>query len=677
MAKQVDDPADSPKPSGKAPVKKVTARTIQERYDKGLKATMFERREYWINYAFLRGRQWVYWNRTTRRIDDVARTRGRYQATIDRLAPASRTLMAKLTERPLQFDVPPSGADDDSILGARTSEAILRSLVIDHDWESLREDLAWAVWTGGTAAICIDWDTEAGDELPRSEDDDAAGGPMHLGDICETILTIPEFVVEPGARRAEKARWWVKSIILPPETVQAMFDMPETPPANAQSSNSPYNQRVIMADDQTMNLVDGTLVLTYYERPNTLNPKGSQCVVVDGQIVEDKEWPFPFTDRLNLAVIRETPVNGRWTGETMLSKATKVQTAYNAAWTNYLEHLKKAGNARLMVPMSQAESVDALTDDPGKPLKFMDGPGASMPAYLNPPNLPPWVREIIMELRSEIDDIVGMSDVARGTAPANAPDSGYGFQILNENTNTPVGRLSKEMSRGWSHFGTMALKIYEENVENTHTAVVRSPKQPPVTVPWTGKDLAGQTTAVVPLDSILPRSRAAMQQMAEKLATMRPDLIRSFSDFARMAELPGADDLIWAVDEQTALAQTYCHYMAEGQMIEPKPWHDSTVMIREINRFRCTPRYERLKPELQELFEIAAQAYDTMGKEQAGQRQAEATMSPVLGQTPDQNGAPSLTVPGGPMLAGTQPPVEQQGSTAAPDQQQQLPPVGG
>jgi hypothetical protein len=622
------------------PKKEINAKLVKERYESGLKATLHERRDYWINYAFLRGRQWVYWNRVTKRIDDVARVRGRYQATIDRLSPSSGTLMAKLTERELTFEVPPSGADDDSIMGSRTAEAILQQLKRDHDWETLREDYAWAIWVGGTAAICVDWDPQAGDQLP---DTDENGDSIFTGDICETVLTIPEFVIEPGARIAERARWWIKSIILPPETVQSMWPkhFDKIPPSDSQSSNSPYNQRVITADDQAMNMVDGTIVMTYYERPNALNPTGCVAVVVDNKIVEKRDWPFPWTDRLNLVVSTETKVNGRWTGETMLSKACKVQTAYNAAWSNYLEHLKKVGNARLLVPASQMEMGDALTDDPGKPLKFMDG--NNLPQYLQPPQLPAWVRDIISDLRSEMDTITGVTEVMRGQTPSNAPDSGYGFQILDTNSSTPIGRIAKEMARAWGKIGSFALRLYAENIEDTHKAVINMPKQPPMTVPWTGKSLAGQTTAIVPVEAILPRNRAAAEKRAELLVQMGFIQPGDVVSFARIAELDNPADVIEATDYQTALAIRYCHYMAEGHMIEPKPWHNSQVMINEINRFRCSPRYEQLHPELQELFEIAAQAYDTLAKEQAGQRKAEQDLNPLIATTPDKNGAPHFT----------------------------------
>lgn len=669
-------PEETGQPSllGKPTIRPVTAKVVRERYYKGLKATMYERREYWINYAFMRGRQWIYWNRQTQRIDDLGRQRGRYQATIDRLSPSTRTIMSKLLQRELKFEVPPTGADDDTIQGARTSEAVLRSLHQEHDWERLREEVAHAVWIGGTAAICVDWDPYAGDSIQ----DDESEGDMYTGDVCETVLTIPEFVVEPGSKEAEKARWWIKGVVLPPETVQALYGLAKEPPVDAESSMSPYNARVITSDETALNLIDGTLVLTYYERPNALNPKGSVVTVVDSQIVDNKEWPFPFRNKLNIAVIRETPINGRWTGETILSKAAKVQVSLNAAWSNYLEHLKKVGAARLLIPASQMEMADVLSDDPGKPIKFLDGPGAVLPKYLEPPQLPAWIINSITELRSEMDDIIGIHDASRGAAPTNI-ESGKGVSALQEGDDTPIGRLNAEMCRLFGKVGTMDLKLLETNVQDKQKAVIHmGGNRPPMTVPWDGKSLAGQTTAVVPAEATLPRSRAEQFALAERLVQMRPDWFPNIAAFMRVAELPSADEMLWALNAQEAKAERNNHMIAEGKIVIPQEFDNHEIMINRAIEFQLTPRYEQLDAQIKHRFDIYKQGHQSMAEEQMGQQVAKGMASPALAATPTIQGAPQLPLAqagampgqptGGPLEA--EPPGAPQ---APPEQPQPIP----
>ena len=63
-----------------------------------------------------------------------------------------------------------------------------------------------------------------------------------------------------------------------------------------------------------------TMVLDYYERPNWLRPEGAHTCVVAGSIVAQGPWQFPFTDRLNIVVARDTQPH-RWTGQSILDGA--------------------------------------------------------------------------------------------------------------------------------------------------------------------------------------------------------------------------------------------------------------------------------------------------------------------------------------------------------------------
>lgn len=192
----------------------VSARLVRDRYEAGLKTVRSDLQEYWMNHAFLHGHQWIWFNPSTRRLDDLPRDPDRVQATFNRMWPNSRIIISKSMQRELTFEVIPSAADDASIRGAKLAESIVEATRHDHDWEVLREKLHWATWKGGTAALCIDWDPEAGlPVLPAESPEDA---PVTGGDTVESVLTVADFVVEPGSKDAERARWWVKAQVLPP-----------------------------------------------------------------------------------------------------------------------------------------------------------------------------------------------------------------------------------------------------------------------------------------------------------------------------------------------------------------------------------------------------------------------------------------------------------------------------
>lgn len=592
---------------------------VVELYGKGLSSQRRANANYWANFAFMRGDQWIHFNPHTKRLAEVPDDADRVRATINKILPGSRTVLSKLLQRPLVFEVTPNSADDVAIEGSKISDSILAAITEDHDWELLRESVAWSVWKGGTAAVCVDWNPNLGKPTALADD----GRKLPSGDTTETALSVAEFVIQPGAKDARRANWWIKAQALPPEQVKATWKLAEVPEADATSGLSSLEKGMVMAmaggvhgpDNRTQD-TDLTLVLTYYERPNESCPDGKVEIVVNNKSVwGPKPWPFPFVDHLNLATCRETLVENTWLGETCVTTARPIQAAYNAAWSNILEHADIAGNAKLATPQSSIELMDQYSDVIGEQVVY--GDGMDKPSWLVPPQLPSWLLQMPQELATALDDTLGVHDVSRGSAPQNI-ESGYGLAVLAEQDATPIGKLAASMAQMFSDVGTMVLKVYEDNVKETRTAVIKAPGEPSETTRWSGKDIAGQTTAKVPLELVAPRSRAAQAQFAEK--AMQMGLITTLEDLTRLAESPGEREIIAAVRPDVDRARRENHAMYEGKVCFPENWDDHTIHRNEHNAFRKTARYEAMDAERKSLFAAHVQAHETLAHEEAGQQ---------------------------------------------------------
>ena len=207
---------------------------VKDLLQKGANARRPYSRNYWANKAFLLGHQWTYWNKETQRIDSVPNPEDTVRATINRLWPASRTIMAKLTQRHLQFEVAPNNADDVAIEGAKLAESILTAVARDHEWEAKRTSVAWSTWLGGTAAVCVTWDPTIGKPTALADD----GQALPSGDSVETPLSVADYVLEPGARDGRTAGWWIHLQALPPSEAQRKWDLDEEPAADATTGMS-------------------------------------------------------------------------------------------------------------------------------------------------------------------------------------------------------------------------------------------------------------------------------------------------------------------------------------------------------------------------------------------------------------------------------------------------------
>ena len=611
------------------PAPRINAAMVRNKWFDGARITRPEQRNYWVNRAFLRGEQWVYWDRQRDKLTDLPRQDERLRATVNKMRSGSRRISSRLNRRPLHFEVTPKAADDASINASAKAEAVLDHAGKEHDFEWLRRRWWDATWQGGTAVMSLDWDPKKGTTIGK---DPTSGKEFGTGDIQLTVLSVAECVAEPGSRNIETARWWIKILTLPPEQARDVYNLKVTPPADASMALSPFQTKVLNTDGREVP-IPMTLVLVYYERPNGLCPEGQVATVIGNEVVEWSTWPFPWKSHQNCVALTESEVQDRWQGDTILTDVVPVQTGLNAAWSSILEHLKQAGNARLMVPEETLDIIDELTDNPGEIVPYNATGGA--PSYLAPPAMPDWWTQMPEMLNSEMAEILGLNDVSRGEAPGDL-ESGLGLAILNESDDTPLGEMAKKLASAWSKVASMVLRLYADKVKESRQARIDGPGTGPILVKWKGADLLGATEAFVPPEAIIPTSKAAQQAWAQSLWDRK--IITSATVFAKIAEMPYRRDILQGLDDDLGRAEREDYYMATGEVCLPFEWDDHGKHIQQHNSFRKTEKYERMAKPLRHLVDVHVQAHETLAAQAAGQQLAKQMVHPALASAPNAIG---------------------------------------
>lgn len=656
----------NPRP-GKRQTKPLTASLIRERWEKASRSIQKERRDYWLNLAFLLDEQWIWWDTKRRAVSEMPRDPNRVRVVINRIRPNLQTLIAKLMQRELAFEVQPTATDDATTQGAKLGEEVLEGNRIDQSWERLRHEQLMATFLGGTSGIAVEWDSEAGTEL---DIDPETNNVLGTGEVSLTVCNVCEMAFPPGIRDYLDADYWVRGIAMPPEEARRKYNLSFTPKADATGQYSPFQQR-LLADSGRPMLAELCMVLSYYERPNMERPQGAVATVIGDQFVDGPYgWPFPFDDHLNIAVFRQLVVPGRWTGDTLATSVRPVQVAYNHIRSSLLEHAKLAGNARLMVPDAALDIIDALTDEPGEIVPFNGQAG--QPYYLAPPNLPRWMMQEADRLSAEIDDIMHVHPVSRGEAGQDS--SGVALSVLAEKDDTPMGLMAFDQSHGWAKVGTMVLQLYADKATEPRMTVVPG-KQVPRQVQWSGARLQGQTRVRVPIDNVMPHSRVAQQAYATQLWDRK--IITDPEQYARMVDLPDQENLALDLDPDAAKAQWENEMLAQDMPMMPADFDDHGIHITEHNRHRKSQAYFFAAPQIQQLFDMHVQAHENLEAEQLAQQQARAMAGgPELAQMPQADEPPGSQVPatlvqrnamakgGGPAPAGN--PISAPGAPGAP-----------
>ena len=568
-----------------------------------------ERRDYWMNASYYVSHQWIWWDSSRNAVQELSYANEAEKGsriTVDKYGPRTRSLLARLTRAELMWEVQPGGMDDSSMRRQRLQEQLLIGEQRHNNWEDVREMCLLQTLFGGSAAICVDWDPDKGEDYLL---DAVSQISVPLGGIRLTPVGINEFTLEPGSLNATDARWWIRCTSLPPEQVQERYNLEETPKADSEAMLS-ARHRSLLRNRPGGDPPKTTLVYIYYERPTNRGP-GCVVHVVNGKVVLlEEEWPFPFK-HLNIAVFRQNKIPNSWVGHTLLTPARDVQYAYNRARSTILEHMRKAANARMMVPSGSVDDADSITIDPADVLEYNSEIGE--PHWQTAPEVPRWISNEAQFLEAELDDIFHTHQTSRGEAPGDR-NSGLALALLAEKDDTPLGPMAKDQSLGWGKIAEMTLSLYRMNAESTginRKVMLLTEQGVPHEIQWSAKDIDEKPTVIVPLDATMPRSKLATQSMITQLAQQFPLVFQNVSakSLTRMLDLPDPKQFLSQMDPDVAKAEWENGLLMQGVPVIPEDFdvHDAHVTIH--NTQRKSPAYELADPQVKQMLDMHVMAH--------------------------------------------------------------------
>ena len=586
-----------------------TAAEVIDMWQKADQYLVKERRDYWMNASYYASHQWIWWDFTrniVQELDYANEAERGSRITIDKYGPRCRSLLARLTRSELIWEVQPTGMDDSSMRRQRLQEQLLMGEQRHNNWEDIREQSLLQTLFGGASAIAVDWDPDKGEDYML---DPLSQITVPMGGIRLTPLGINEFTLEPGSQTVNDARWWIRCTSLPPEQVQERYGLEEVPKADAEAMLSSRHRSILLrrpggAPPRT------TLVYVYYERPTSRGP-GCVVHVVNGKVVLlEEQWPFPFK-HLNVSLFRQNKIPGTWVGHTLLTPARDVQYAYNRARSTILEHMRKAANARLMIPSGSVDDADSITIDPADTLEYNSEIGE--PHWQTAPEVPRWISGEAQQLEMELDDIFHTHQTTRGEAPGDR-NSGLALSLLAEKDDTPLGPMAKDQSYGWGKIAEMTLALYKMNADSTgitRTTMLITENGVPLQVSWNASDIDERPVVLVPMDATMPRSKIATQSIITNLAQQFPLVFQNVDpkSLSKMLDLPDPRQFLSQLDPDVSKAEWENGLLMQGIPVVPEDFdvHDTHIM--EHNRERKSPAYELADPQIKQIIDMHIMAH--------------------------------------------------------------------
>lgn len=615
------------------PWKPPTAQDVKDKWGTIRDDMIDLRRSFLLNSAFFHGDQWLRWDdaQSAAMILPFANNDEAFsRQTVNKVKPRMTSLLSRLCQTPLSFEPRPEGVDSWAIQRAELCKQVLEVKAHRDQWGQTRKQEVNYALLGGVSAVAV----EPAFDFDDAPIPDGAGGQISVPSRPATKLTAlaaPEFGLEPGTRDERDALYWIRNTVLTPAQTKREYQLDYTPPADTEAQQG-VMQRALRSNRRGSTTAKGCMVLVYYERPTDDSP-GCVIHVVGDKIVRQSGWTFPFQD-LNITTFTETEIGGTWKGDTRMNDARQIQVAINKAYTSINSNIMRNDNNRMLLPEGAVmEGEDDLTGTPGEVIRFNNEIGK--PEWMLPPDVAArGMREHLQSLESELDDLFSTHAVSRGEQVGDR-NSGLALSILAEKDETPLGLIAEDQQRGWQRIAEQVLQLerYLMSMVDQATQQLGAPPmqvsevmmsnptgqsaQQPKEVTWTAQDLPEHPVVHVPLDAVMPRSRAAVVEQMLKLSQQVPTMFQQLgpAELAKVFEVGDTTTFRQILDPHVEEANWENARMASGEDEESvliADWQPHAVHIAEHNKFRATAAYRDADPAIKQFVDLHVQAHTTL-----------------------------------------------------------------
>lgn len=538
-----------------------TAADLSNRFDQLRRSRMLLERQWRLNLAFYKGKQYSFFAPKSDRLESLATEEGekprhRVRIVSNQIIGGSHALLAQLTKtKPQMYATPGSGSDHD-VKASQMAERLLEFWWSDFKLDStLDEALLWSI-VAGQGYWKIDWDAQAGkpmrfmldpqgqpiidDSLKdafRSELEAQGIEPqekvVYLGDIKVEAMSPFDVYLDPAAKIFEDCKYAICVHYMDPAEIKARWKVevkadavpttPDTtlPYSNAENASAPTVRKVFIG----------------YWIPSPSTPNGRVVAWIDGsdkQILEDKAWSYP-TNELPLVKFPGLRVPGGVYDDAPITHAIPLQKELNKTISQIVEYKNLTINPVMTAPIGSLRT--RRTNEPGQVLEYAPI-GQHKPEFEQLPSLPPYVFEHLKDISGRLREAFFSVDVLEGKVPPNV-EAGISIDLLQEMASDRLAPIIKLLELGLARAGQQMLSLAQVYYIEPRLLKIRGSGGSTQVKKFTQADIAGGVVVYVEAGSGLPRTRAGRQARVERLVEMNIIPLDKAHKYLDLADLKG------------------------------------------------------------------------------------------------------------------------------------------
>lgn len=556
----------------------------------------------------------------------------RSRPVFNRIRPAIRTELAKLTSQKPSASVVPATSDERDLMASRAAEQIWESVYKRKKLKVVhRQAQLWAL-TCGVGFIKSFWNPAA----PDPDSPDTPGDfvydvvtPFHLmvPDILATDIEDQPYVMHVTTRTPE----WVK-LNYP--------GIPATP--NVMEASDVMSNAFLNLVGAGTYRKDAVLCYEVWIKPGNIEfmPKGGMYTIIGETIVQYIDTGNPYMhDQYPFAKFDHIPTN-RFYSDSVINDLIPVQREYNRTRGQMIEAKNRMAHPQLLAAEG---SIDAnkITTEPGQVILYKLGFPPPQPLPIQ--GVPAYVVQEVDRILMDFEDISGQHDVSRGQTPPGVT-AATAISFLQEQDETMLSPTFNSIEECFEKIGYQTLCYVKQFWDTQRSIKVVGADNQFSVLTLQGSDLRSNTDIRIEAGSALPTSKSAKQALLMDLMSqgfIPPDKGLELMDVGGVQQLyeqlqidaaqAMRENLKMAAVTQDVMAQYLQTFQgmdpATGQaiMVDPstgQPLQNAQGMptepplivpvnsfdshaahIATHNNYRKSQEYEQLDPSIKRLFE--------------------------------------------------------------------------
>lgn len=398
----------------------------------------------------------------------------------------------------------PQNEEDVAVSDAATK--VLRHLdrTTDRNRKRRRAELLRALY--GTCFLSPYWDRDRRTTVAIQDPTTGAvrGKEAWIGDVDWEVLSVWDVAPEP-VLEWEHVTWCVKSRLRTLAWIREEFPkygaLVLSEQDEGETLNSGLTRWGVVGTGNRQVREPSARVLEYYEKPSRRHPKG-RWLIVAGDILLYREdaLPHPKGEFPIIRVMGLPAIEGLW-GKSLVEDLRGQQDFLNRIESRVMENFDLTGDPKVLLPMEAKVGEEQFNNQSGEVVEYKaTAAGGAKPEWMQPPQLPVYVRELPAEVKASMGQIAGLNEVTSQSAAPSGVHAATAIALLQEQDETRFAFAADEMADALTELDRQMLGFVQAYWTVPRAVkVLGDEKGPGAVLALMGSDLKGATE--VSLDS--------------------------------------------------------------------------------------------------------------------------------------------------------------------------------